>query len=298
MMPASAKLFESERRRLFSLAYRMLGKVAEAEDVIQEAWLRYATAQSEIRDGPAFLTTVVTRLSLDRLKSAQREREIYVGPWLPEPLVTAAGLVTEDHVDTVAGDITTAFLLALERLTPLERAVFLLHDAFDLDFGEVARILGRDSAACRKLASRARANLKRAKPRFRADPDAARALADKFMAAARQGNEAALLSMLDQDAVLVTDGGGKLQAALRPISGSEAVAHFISMLARKTPEIGAATFEPVFINQMPGFRVTGLSALPETIAVEIGDENRIVAVYYVRNPEKLGHLQAGAIRAH
>lgn len=296
-MSASEKLFVSERRRLFSLAYRMLGKVAEAEDVVQEAWLRYAGTKAEIRDAPAFLTTVVTRLSLDRLKSAQREREIYVGPWLPEPLVTAAGMVTEQDVDTVAGDITTAFLLALERLTPLERAVFLLHDAFELDFGAVARILHRDSAACRKLASRARANLKREKPRFRADPDAARALADRFIVAARDGDEAALLSMLDQDAVLVTDGGGKRQAALRPITGSAAVARFIAMLAQKTPEAGKATFEPVVINQMPGFRVTGFSAVPETIAVET-DEDLVVAIYYVRNPDKLGHLRTGADNAH
>ena len=296
-MSASAKLFEAERKRLFALGYRMLGKVSEVEDVVQEAWLRYATAKSEIRDAPAFLTTVVTRLSLDRLKSAQREREIYVGPWLPEPLVTAAGMVTEEEVDAVAGDITTAFLLALERLTPLERAVFLLHDAFELDFGEVARILHRDSAACRKLASRARANLKREKPRFRADPDAARALADKFMLAAREGDEAALLSMLDQDAVLVTDGGGKLQAALRPILGSEAIARFISKLAEKTPEVETATFEPVFINQLPGFRVVGVSALPETIALEVDDENRVVAIYYVRNPDKLAHLQASGVHS-
>jgi len=292
-MSASIKLFESERKRLFSLAYRMLGKVAEAEDVVQEAWIRFATAKSEIKDGPAFLTTIVTRLSLDHLKSARREREIYVGPWLPEPLVTAAGLMSEGDVEGLAGDITTAFLVALERLTPLERAVFLLHDAFEMDFEEVARILHRNSATCRKLASRARANLKREKPRFAVDPALARALADRFIVAARQGNENSLLSMLDQNAVLMTDGGGKLQAALRPITGREAIAGFIAMLARKAPAAGLASFEPVSINQTPGFRVTGLSARSETIAIEIGERGLVTAIYYVRNPDKLAHVGAG-----
>src|SRR3954454_5899397 len=188
--------FEAHRGHLLGLAYRMLGSVAEAEDVVQEAYLRWHEANTDgVSDPRAYLARVVTRLGLDHLKSARVRREHYVGPWLPEPVVDADAL-SAGTASEYADDVTVALLLALERLSPLERAAFLLHDVFDLDFAEVARTLGRSEAACRQLASRARTHLREARPRFTAPPEAGERLAGAFLRAARSGEVTALAQLL------------------------------------------------------------------------------------------------------
>ncbi len=206
---------EKNRRRAAALAYRMLGSVEEAEDGVQDAYLRWHRAdRGEVANPGAFLARIVTRLSLDRLKEARRRRETYVGPWLPDPLVTELSLATEP-VESVADDISYALLLALERLSPLERAAFLLHDVFDVEFEEVATALGRSPASCRQLASRARSHLREERPRYAVRPDEQRSIADAFFAAVKSGDAAVLGALLAQTATFHSDGGGKLHLLLK-----------------------------------------------------------------------------------
>ena len=227
--------FEPHRRRLLGLAYRMLGSLAEAEDAVQDAYLRWhAVDRDQVTDPRAFLTTATTRICLDVLRSARARREEYVGPWLPEPVVDTKALAPDAQTE-LAEDLSIALLLALDRLSPLERAAFLLHDVFDCSFSEVARALDRSEAACRQLASRARTHVREARPR---DESVARDRADDattkheelvsaFVDAARSGDLDALMSMLAEDARLVADGGGKVQAALNVIDGADRIARFI-----------------------------------------------------------------------
>ncbi|HLK26164.1 MAG TPA: RNA polymerase sigma factor SigJ, partial [Caulobacteraceae bacterium] len=217
--------FESERKRLNKLAYRMLGSIAEAEDVVQDAWFRWRGAAG-VEQPAAWLTRVVARLCLDRLRADRAERRAYRGPWLPEPLIEE---VSEDPVER-AEEVSIAFLLALERLSPLERAVFLLHDVFDTDYPAIAEALGRTEMACRQLTSRARSHLKDAKPRFPVAEDEAAKLAVAFMDAARRNDVEGLKSLLAADAVMITDGGGKRKAALRPLVGADDIVRLIQGL--------------------------------------------------------------------
>ncbi|HEV7386798.1 MAG TPA: RNA polymerase sigma factor SigJ [Phenylobacterium sp.] len=278
--------FEVQRPRLKRLAYRMLGSVAEAEDAVQDAWLRWSRAGEGVDDPAAWLVRTTTRLSIDRLRAAKAQREAYRGPWLPEPLIEP---LAEDPLDR-AEDVSVAFLLALERLSPLERAVFLLHDVFDEDYGEVAETLGRSEPAVRQLASRARAHVREARPRFSVSQDEAARLAAAFMAASTQGDMAGLAALLAKDAVLVSDGGGKRKAALRVLVGPEDILQFFRRLAWRH---GAP--EPVLrsgearINGYPGFVLT-LPDGPATFAFQPSEDGLIAAVYVVRNPEKLTHL--------
>ncbi|MBX3480465.1 MAG: sigma-70 family RNA polymerase sigma factor [Caulobacter sp.] len=287
-MSDSVTLFEAQRPRLRRLAYRMLGSVSEAEDVVQDAWLRWDRAGQGASDPPAWLVQVVTRLCLDRLKSARARRETYVGPWLPEPLIEA------EPVDPVerAEDVSVAFLLALERLSPLERAVFLLHDVFDQDYAAVGATLGRDEAACRQLASRARGHLKDARPRFAVSPDRALELASAFMAAARDQDFATLSGLLAEDAVLISDGGGKRPAALRPMVGRDDVLALLRGLASRGVWSSVGALEPAVINGLPGVIHRDAEG-PTVIAFEPGADGRLAAIYIMRNPEKLTHLSAG-----
>jgi RNA polymerase sigma-70 factor, ECF subfamily len=280
--------FEAQRPRLKRLAYRMLGSVSEAEDVVQDAWLRWSAAAKPARDPPAWLAQVTTRLCLDRLKSARARRESYVGPWLPEPLVE------EESSDPLerAEDVSVAFLLALERLSPLERAVFLLHDVFDQNYAEVGSALGRDEAACRQLASRARNHLKDARPRYTVPPDQALKLAAAFMAASQRQDYAALSRLLAEDAVLISDGGGKRPAALRPMVGREDVLLLIRGLASRGVWPAVGNMRPARINGLPGVILTGADGLT-VIAFEPDDADHLAAIYIMRNPEKLAHLSAG-----
>jgi RNA polymerase sigma-70 factor, ECF subfamily len=282
--------FEAHRDHLLGLAYRMLGSIAEAEDVVQEAYLRWHAADTgDVADPRAYLARVVTRLGLDHLKSARVRREHYVGPWLPEPVVDADAL-SAGTASEYADDVTVALLLALERLSPLERAAFLLHDVFDLDFAEVARTLKRSEAACRQLAARGRAHVREARPRFPVDPGAADRLAAAFLAASREGDADALRAILAEDAVLRSDGGGKRPAALAPILGRDRIVRFFAGVTRKLRESGyVLTPTPARINGQPGVVLRDADGIVQTMALEIRD-GAIVAVDIVRNPDKLGHL--------
>ncbi|HEV2363935.1 MAG TPA: RNA polymerase sigma factor SigJ [Caulobacteraceae bacterium] len=277
----TADVFEAERPRLKRLAYRMLASVSDAEEVARDAWLRWRAAdQAAIEEPAAWLTRVTTRLCLDRLKSAARDRATYVGPWLPEPLV-------EDPADPVerAEEVSVAFLLALQRLTPLERAVFLLREVFEEDYAAIAEVLGREEGACRKLAERARSHVAAAKPRFIVPPGEARRLAQAFMDAARRGDVEGFGRLLADDCVLITDGGGKRSAALRPLVGREDILAFLRGIASRNPRSLAGVLRPARINVAPGAIIDSPDGV-QTVALEPGDDGRLAAIYIVRNPEK------------
>lgn len=289
MTDASSRAFERHRPRLTGLAYRMLGSVAEAEDVVQDAWLRWHGADRDaVANDEAFLSTVVTRLSLDRLKQAHRRRETYVGPWLPEPLVEDAALSVSSPEET-AHDVSVALMLALERLSPLERAAFILHDVFDMGFDEVAATLGRSEAACRQLASRARNHVQSERRRFDVSPDEGARMAEAFLAASRQGDMALLRDLLAEAATLHTDGGGRRSAALRVVAGADNVARFFAGLAAKAEDPMPLWRKRVTINGLPGWATVERDGMLQTTALEIVD-GRIAAIYITRNPDKLAHL--------
>jgi len=278
----SADDFEPHRRFLAGLAYRMLGSVAEAEDVVQDAFIRWRDVdRASIAQPRAYLARVVSRLCLDRMKSAAARREEYVGMWLPEPVVA-------EPADTLADDLSVALLLALERLSPLERAAFLLHDVFDMDYAAVAEAIERTEPACRQLAARAREHVRSDRPRYPASKDDAQRLAGAFVAAASSGDVEGLAALLAEDAVLYTDGGGKRIAALNPIVGRDKIVRFYEGLRAKGKATTSGTIEPAMLNGLPGFIVHGDEGT-ETFAVEVSGE-RIVALYFVRNPDKLRHL--------
>jgi len=274
--------FDPLRPQLMRVAYRMLGSVADAEDVVQEAFIRWMDTDREtVREPGAFLRRTVTRLCLDQLKSAHRRREVYVGPWLPEPVV-------EDEIDE---DVTLPLLFALERLSPLERAAFLLHDVFDVGFDEVAETLGRDSAACRQLAKRARAHVRQARPRFRLERARALELAQAFFTASRSADPGAigeLGAMLAEDVGMYTDGGGKRPAAIRPLFGQERVLRLLGVLAGHYAQHGSTLVRVAFVNGLPGFITRESDGVLQTTALDIED-GRITTVYVVRNPDKLRH---------
>jgi len=276
----AAASFDPLRPKLMRVAYRMLGSVADAEDVLQEAFIRWmGTDRGEVREPEAFLRRTVTRLCLDQLKSAQRRRETYVGPWLPDPVLE------EEEED----DISLPLMLALERLSPLERAAFLLHDVFGLGFEEVATTIQRDPAACRQLAARARTHVREARPRFQVDKQRGRELAEAFFAASRNGDMTALATMLAADVSIHSDGGGKRPAAMRPIVGFDAVMKVHRALADLFRRNGSKLVRAGFVNGLPGFISLEADGELQTTALEIED-GRITAIYVMRNPDKLRHL--------
>tara|TARA_R110000782_G_scaffold13999_22_gene41752 strand:- start:39483 stop:40349 length:867 start_codon:yes stop_codon:yes gene_type:complete len=278
--PENTALFEAQRPRLLRLAYRMLGSVAEAEDVVQDAWLRWSEA-SGIDSPPAWLTRVVTRLCLDRMKSARARRETYFGTWLPEPLL-------EVESESIADDVTLTLMLALERLSPLERAAFLLHDVFEVSLGDVAATLGRDAAAVRQLAVRARRHVQESKSRYTVEDGEAERIAQAFFTAARDGDTAALQAMLAENVVIHADGGGRVLAFRNPIRGIARVLRLYASLFRKFG--GAATLlRTLRIDGLPGFVSLDRGDVLQTTALAIED-GRISAIYIVRNPDKLGHV--------
>ena len=280
----AVSVFEGQRERLTRLAYRMLGSLAEAEDAVQDAWLRFARADlAALRDPVAWLIRVTTRLCLDRQRAAKAQRDAYKGPWLPEPFVEEA---FDDPVER-AEEVSVAFLLALQRLSPLERAVFLLHDVFDQEYAEIAQTLDRSEVACRRLAARARVHIEAARPRFSPPPEEAARLAGAFMYAAFRNDVAALASLLAKDCVLISDGGGKRAAALRPLVGREDILRFLAGLVWRSavwPPPGE--LRPARINGLPGFVVTAPDGI-ETFAFQAGEKGVIAAIYIVRNPDKL-----------
>jgi RNA polymerase sigma-70 factor, ECF subfamily len=269
----------------FAIAYRMLGSVAEAEDVVQEALVRLHRAGG-VDNPEAFLTTVTTRLAIDVLRSARVRRETYVGSWLPEPLVTeadAAQPVEESET------ISLAFLVALERLSPDERAVLVLREAFDYGFDEIGEIIGKDAANCRQILSRARKRIADDRPRFDPDPAEHSALAERFLQAAREGDMDGLVALLAPDAVLVGDGGGKARSIPAPMVGGAQVARALATFSRMAVEWGLH-LEPVRVNGGPGFRAVAPDGrLVNIIGLDVF-ENRIIRVHSMLNPDKLGHL--------
>ncbi|WP_300398315.1 sigma-70 family RNA polymerase sigma factor [uncultured Sphingobium sp.] len=278
----AAARFAPLRPRLTRIAYRMLGSVADAEDVVQDAFLRWIGADHDaVREPEAFLRRIVTRLCLDHLKSARVRRETYVGPWLPEPLV-------EDG-DEDPDDITLPLMLALERLSPLERAAFLLHDVFGLGFEEVAATIGRDTAACRQLAARARGHVRAARPRYRMDAARGLEIANAFFTASRSGDMGALGAMLAQDVSLHSDGGGKRPATVRPALGFAQVMQVHKALGVLFGKYGSTLLRTCRINGLPGFVTREADGEIQTTALAIED-GRISAIYVMRNPEKLRHL--------
>jgi RNA polymerase sigma-70 factor, ECF subfamily len=280
----AAASFEPHRRHLMGLAYRMLGSVVEAEDAVQEAYLRWHdTDRAKVRNPQAFLSRTVMRLCLDQLKSARRRREAYVGPWLPEP-VLESGTLDAGSASDYAQDLSVALMLTLERLSPLERAAFLLHDVFEVGFAEIAETLGRNEEACRQLAARGRAHVRAAQPRFHPSHEENSKLLAAFKDAAETGNAAGLAAYLAKDAVLLADGGGKRAAALNPIYGADHIVRLVEGLRRKHIGPFRLCFAP--INGMPGFIVTDHNGDIETIALDITD-GKITAIYNVRNPDKL-----------
>ncbi len=285
----ATRAFEEHRSLLTGLAYRMLGSVADAEDVVQDTYLRWhRTDRDAVQNPRAFLSTVVTRLCLDRLKEARHRRESYVGTWLPEPLL-AENSQRETPAEELAVDASVALMLALERLSPLERAAFLLHDVFDMNFSEVAASLDRDEATCRKLASRARIHVREARPRFEVDRAESTRVAEAFFAAARSGDSSRLRELLTEDAVLSSDGGGKKAAVLRPIVGGEKINRFLTGLAKKIAHAMPRWRRAMLINGLPGWVSVEPDGTLQTTALEIAD-GKVAAIYITRNPDKLRHL--------
>lgn len=284
--------FQANRSRLQGLAYRMLGSVADAEDVIQDAYLRWHDVDRAAVDNPeAYLTTVVSRLCLDRLGEARRKREVYIGPWLPEPLLTSHAESSASAEDEeLSRDISFALLLALERLSPLERAAFLLHDVFELSYSDIAATLNRGEAACRQLVTRARQHIQRDKSRYPVDADQNEQLASAFFRASRQGDIATLQKLLLDDAVLHADGGGQRTAARKLMHGASRICRFFAGLASKQADTPPHWMMPVTINGGPGVLSLEADGLLQAATLRI-EQGRISDIYIVRNPEKLAHLE-------
>ena len=297
MTPAKARDDVAEayvdlRPLLFSIAYRMLGSVSEAEDVVQDAFIRYQRALADgtaVESPKAYLSAVVTRLAIDHLKSARVRREAYVGEWLPEPLVTDEGARDPAELAEQADSLSMSFLVLLERLTPVERAVFLLHDVFDYDFEEVGKIVRRTPATCRQHAVRARRFIAESRPRFDADEGERDELVSRFFAAANRGDVDGLIEVLAEDVIVHGDGGGKVPQWFEPIAGADKVARLFAQMGRQMQAMGA-TFELHRINGQPGviFRGPG-GGVFSVMSVEVVG-GRVATIGSVVNPDKLGHL--------
>ena len=294
---ARARRYDQDHaRKLRALAYRMLGSRAEAEDIVQEAWLRWAEVdESTVDHAGAFLSRMVTNLCVDKLRAAVAQREHYVGVWLPEPLLEDEELFgwmpSPEKQAEFAQDVSVAFMLALERLSPLERAAFLLHDVFDLDYGEIARHLDRSEATCRQLISRARKNIKADYARREVAQEERDRLIDAFMQAVRTHDVRALAQVLTADAVLLADGGGKVSAVPRPMHGSELIARTFIGFAQ-LPTSAGWRLVPATVNGLPGCLIVDDNAggkLVQTIALapSASEPGRAGALYVQRNPEKL-----------
>ncbi|MDR7068950.1 RNA polymerase sigma-70 factor (ECF subfamily) [Pseudoxanthomonas japonensis] len=277
--------FETHRPRLFGLSYRLLGSRSDAEDVLQDTWLRWQQVdKAGIRDAEAWLVTAATRLGIDRLRAARTQRERYIGPWLPEPSEIDES-PTPEHSADVAEQVSLAFLAVLERLGPEERAAFLLKEAFDYDYAQIAPLLGQSEANCRQMVHRARERVQAGRPRFEVAPEHHRRLLERFMDAARRGDQPAITALLREDAQLVSDGGGKAQAVTRPLLGAVRIARlFWAAYRRQDPAItwrmGRVNGEPAILRYRNGRLVA--------VMVAVSDGDRIIELYSVINPDKLG----------
>jgi RNA polymerase sigma-70 factor, ECF subfamily len=286
MNELDAKQFEANRPLLFSIAYRMLGSATEAEDIVQESYLRYQTmAPEKISSHKALLTTIVTRLCLDHLKSAQAQRETYLGPWLPEPVLTETSELFAPAPQAELHDsLSIAFLTLLEELTPLERAVFLLREVFDYEYSEIAEMVGREEAACRQLCRRAKQHIAEHRPRFQPSPDAHRQILNQFVQATRTGELDGLMQLLSEDVELWTDGGGKRHgAALYPVRGRAAVAQFVLASLRLA---GDYRVDLAQVNDELALLIRAGSQVLAVLAIAV-DEGRVSEIHVMGNPDKL-----------
>ncbi|MFI6174760.1 RNA polymerase sigma-70 factor [Nonomuraea sp. NPDC051191] len=291
------QVFDEHRRLLFSVAYRVLGSVADAEDAVQDAWIRWsADDRSQVADPKAYLARIVSNLALQRLRSTQYQRETYVGPWLPEPILTSG-----DTADDVAGadSVSTAMLVVLETLSPLERAVFVLKEVFGFSHAEIAEAVERSEAAVRQVAHRAKEHVQARRPRFTADRTRQRDVTRRFLAAATGGDINTLMELLSPDVTLWTDGGGKVRQALRPVVGAQTVASWfaaIGTVSYQGVEPGDMRAELAEINGGPGVVFSGLGRVVATVTFDFDADGHITAVHNVANPDKLGAIAAGTAR--
>jgi RNA polymerase sigma-70 factor, ECF subfamily len=287
--------FDTYRPLLFAIAYRMVGSVMDTEDILQDAYLRWQRREeTDVYAPRAYLSAIVTRLSIDHLRAAQTQRETYTGTWLPEPLITER----EPDVADVAAlheSLSMAFLVLIESLTPDERAIFLLHDVFAYDFHEIARIVGKGEANCRQIARRARQQIEARRPRFDPSPERQRQLTEQFITACTEGDLSRLLATLADDVTLWSDGGGKARAALRLVNGADHVAAFILGTLRSVPEDTTVRMVPV--NGQPGFLVLFGDVVNAVLTFHIMD-GRIQALYAVANPDKLRAVDGGMYGGH
>ncbi len=283
--------FETYRTYLFAIAYRMLGSAMDAEDIVQETYLRYQSPPKDpIRSLKGYLTTILTRLCIDQLQLARRKRELYVGPWLPEPILTAETPEATDPEKRVELEesISLAFLVLLEQLQPFERAVFLLRESFAYEFAEIASMLGKSEAACRRSFSRAKLHLRAHRPRFAASRETHRQLLSGYVQAVERGEMKTLMSMLSEEVTLWADAGGKRkQAALRPISGPDAVARFSVGTMRFLPE--EYRMELAEVNGQPAVIIRAGGQVFSVVTIEVEAEH-IRAIYVIANPEKLARV--------
>jgi RNA polymerase sigma-70 factor (ECF subfamily) len=292
-------VFNTDRRLLFSIAYRMLGSASDAEDVLQDAWLRYSAASSaEIRSPKALATTIVTRLCLDRLKSAQKTREQYIGPWLPEPVLTSDE--GPDEIVQRSETVTLAFLVLLEKLSPAERAVFLLKDVFEYDHAEIAEMLGTSVDNSRQLLHRAKARLVEARPRLTGTAPSRRAIAERFARAFASGDGSQLTALLARGVGMWSDGGGKASAARRPLIGRDEVVKFLLGIQRTAGSQGLLAHASVTIDEVnaePALVVRVGGRLDSIFVVSV-DDDVISAIRVVRNPDKLAHIARRLRQVH
>jgi RNA polymerase sigma-70 factor (ECF subfamily) len=280
----NTQTFTQYRPLMFSIAYKMLGSVREAEDIVQDAFLRWReSVGEEIRSPKSYLATIVTRLSIDRLRSAQLQRESYIGPWLPEPLITEKGKSTADIVSK-AEHVSMAFLVLLESLSPIERAVFLLREVFDYDYSEIAEIVGKNEANCRQLFRRAKQRIDAGQSRFNPPPEKQQEMVQQFINTIATGDLPGLINLLSVDISLKSDGGGKVAAARKPVLGSEKVAAFLLNLARRAPE--DYSLQATWINGRFGI-INYFGRLPQSVFSFELEGDQIKAIYATVNPDKL-----------
>lgn len=292
-MDSAHDAFNQYRPKLIGIAYRMLGSRADAEDVIQDAHIRWLQSDlSELRNPEAWLVTVVTRLSIDRLRAVRKERENYVGPWLPEPWVMEYAPPAEQPIE-LAGDLSIAFLMVLERLAPDERAAFLLHEVFDFGYPEIAQMLGKNQDACRQIVHRARQRVRQDRPRFEVKREAHVLLLEKFIKAARTGDREQLMALFAEDVRLTGDGGGKVRSVLRTLRGAERVSRLYEAVKRTLAD--RMTFLIAEINGAPGILRYVDGNLDSATSV-ISDGRHILDIYVVRNPDKLGLIELQTLK--
>ena len=286
--PPTDDPFTALRPRLFAIAYRMLGTRADAEDVLQDAWLRWHRRDAQtLQSAEAWLVTVVTRLSIDRLRAAKAEREAYVGWWLPEPLVEPVDERSPEAAAEFAGELSIAFLWVLERLAPEERAAYLLRQVFDHDYDEIAALLGKSEAACRQMVHRATQRVRQEQPRFEVSRDTHHRLLEKFVQAARSGARDAMQALLAEDVQLVSDGGGKVPSFGKVLRGAHRIANLYWVLWRRlAPQI---VYRIAQVNGEPGL-LRYVDGQLESAQAVVTDGERIVAIYAVRNPDKLAGI--------